>query len=330
MSRSYTRVYVPVDASGFSIAAIDLAVDLAVKLGAAIIGSHVSSASDGGAGLDFLEECCRGAGVAFARRSLTGREDQVILADIRDNAYELVVMGALGTGAVSESQIGSVARRVVRGATTDVLIVKDLLPGSEGPIVAAVDGSPQSIDALGAALELGRGTGRGVEGIVVGESTLTGETSAAIEAARAAAAAEGTDLEVTITEGKPFDRILSVCRERRPWLLVVGRTGAGAVEDQPIGSTTDNLLRLATCNVLVAPGQAALQPATEPPGSSAGRQIAPRRRLTWTEEAERLIEDVPEEQRTDMVRTIEEGARRMGIAIITAETIDKVMLGYIE
>ncbi len=330
MSRSYTRVYVPVDASGFSIAAIDLAVDLAVKLDAAIIGSHVPSSGNSGAGLDFLEESCRSAGLAFARKTLTGREDQVILADIRDNAYELVVMGALGTGAVPESQIGSVARRVVRGATTDVLVVKDLLPGSEGPVVAAVDGSPQSIDALGAALELGRATGRSVEGLVVGESTLTGAASAAIEAARAAAAAEGTDLEVTITEGKPFDRILSVCRERRPWLLVVGRTGAGAVEDQPIGSTTDNLLRLAPCNVLVTPGIAQGTLAFPPADVTADEPVVLRRRLTWTADAERLLEDVPTEQRIEVVRTIEDGARRMGITIITAETIDKVMLGYIE
>lgn len=338
MPRTYRTIYVPVDNSGHSFAAIDLAVDVAARFDARIVGSHVAAsggpAADATAScLDLLEETCRSASVVFERKTLDGRYHRIILEDIAKSHYDLVIMGGLGSGAVDESQIGSVAERVVRRAATDVLIVKDLIPDPEGPILAAVDGSPQSLDALAAALELGRTLGHQVEAIVVGEGRMTGPASNALQAARRAAAAEGVELELTVSEGKPFDRIVKLCREKRPWLLAIGRTGAESEEGDDIGSTTSNLLRLAPCNLLVTPGVRI--PATLPKRESApaAAQIpasAPRRSLKWTEEAERLLEDVPTDQRDDVIRTVEEGARKMGVAVITAETIDRVMLGYID
>ncbi|HZI94743.1 MAG TPA: universal stress protein [Patescibacteria group bacterium] len=335
MPRAYKRIYVPVDNSGYSFAAIDLAVDLATKFDACIVGSHVFAAGVSDSYLDLMEECCRTAAVKFERKTLDGRHHRMILEDIEQNHYDLVIMGALGAGAVDESQLGSVAERVVRGAGTDVLIVKDLIPDPDGAILVAVDGSPQSLEALAAAVEFGRSTGRPVEGIVVGEGHVSGKASVALESARLAAAAEGIEIELTVTEGKPFDRIVKLCREKRPWLLVIGKTGADTEEDDdvPLGSTTANLLRLAPCNVLVTPGVRAGTGRLLPADRTIAALPVPatgQRMLQWTEDAERLLEDVPGEQRPDVIRTVEEGARRMGITIITAETIDKVMLGYID
>jgi len=336
LPRTYKRLYVPVDNSGYSFAAIDLAVDLATKFDAGIVGSHVFAAGVTDSYLDLMEECCRTASVRFERKTFDGRHHRMILEDIKQSHYDLVIMGALGAGAVDESQIGSVAERVVRGATTDVLIVKDLIPDPDGAILVAVDGSAQSIDALCAGVEFGRSTGRGVEGIVVGEGSLAGKASAALESARVAAAAEGTELDLTVTEGKAFDRILKTCREKRPWLLVVGKTGADAdaTDDADLlGSTTSNLLRLAPCSVLVTQGAGVSGQRALPAGRAVAALPAPpadRRMLRWTADAERLLEDVPSEQRRDVIRTVEEGARKMGISVISAETIDKVMLGYID
>jgi len=334
--RSYKRIYVPVDNSGHSFAAIDLAVELAAKFDACVVGSHVFAAGMTDSYLDLMEECCRNASVRFERRTLDGRHHRMILEDLQRGHYDLVIMGALGSGAVEESQIGSVVERVVRGSRTDTLVVKDLIPDTEGPILAAVDGSSPSLDALLSGVELARCTGRSVEGLIVGEGALSGGATTALEAAQAAAGSLGTEIDLTVTEGKPFDRILKLCREKRPWLLVVGKTGSGAEEGDEtasLGSTTANLLRLAPCNVLVAPG-ARVPIARKKP---AVRLVAPppvpaaeRRMLRWTADAERLLEDVPGDQRQDVILTVEEGARRMGISVITADTIDKVMLGYID
>jgi nucleotide-binding universal stress UspA family protein len=283
-----------------------------------------------------MEESCRLALVRFERHALGGRQHRMILEDIHNDQYDLVIMGALGAGAVDESQIGSVTDRVVRGSRTDILIVKDLIPDPDGRILVALDGSEASLQALGAAVEFARSTGHTAEGIVVGQGRLSGRASAALESARAAAAAEGAELSVTVTEGKPFDRILKHCRERRPWLLVVGKTGADMEEGDEkgsLGSTTDNLLRMVPCNILVTPSGeedanrdavrgvvTAVAPVTTPP----------RRTLKWAADAERLLADIPADQRFEVIRTVEDGARRMGVLVVTAETIDKVMLGYID
>ncbi len=324
----------PVDSSGYSFAAIDLAVDLAARLDARIVGTHVAESGGSASYLDLLEECCRGAAVPFLRRTFDGRSHTRILQDVARSHYDLLVMGALGEGAVQGSQIGSVAERVARQAATDVLLVKDLLPDQDGPILAAVDGSRPSLEALGAALALGRATGRVVEGIVVGEDWVAGQASAALDAARRAARDEGAHLDLRVAEGKPFDRILGRCAEMHPWLLTVGRTGTDAEDGDDIGSTAGNLIRLAACNVLLAfPSR--------PTGRRALRGPVERRSLPepqdtgspaviWSEEAKRLLEDVPAEQRAEMIRTVEDGARRLGVPVITSETIDKVMLGYID
>ena len=340
MPRQYRRIYVPVDNSGHSFAAIDIAVDLATKFDAVLVGSHVFAPGTTESYLDLMEECCRTASVKFERHALGGRQHKMILEDIRNDQYDLVIMGALGAGAVDESQIGSVADRVIRGATTDILIVKDLIPDPDGRILVAVDGSEASLQALGAAVEFARSTGHTAEGIVVGQGRLSGRASAALESARAAAAAEGAELSITVTEGKPFDRILKHCREKRPWLLVVGKTGADMEESDDmgslgsaLGSTTDNLLRMVPCNILVTPcAQAAGERGTDPAvvSTAAPALQAARRTLKWAADAERLLADVPADQRVEVIRTVEEGARKMGITVITAETIDKVMLGYID
>ncbi len=330
MPRTYRRLYVPVDNSGHSFAAIDLAVDLATRMKATLIGSHVFSDGAAGSYLDLLEECCRTASVPFERRELRGRSHQALIEDIAAGGCDMVIMGALGAGAVDESQLGSVTDRVVRAVATDVLVVKDLIP-AEGPIIAGVDGSPQSLEALCAALSFSTATGRSVEGVVVADGPLARAASQALESARARAAAEETDLEFIVTEGKPFDRILKTCREKKPWLLVVGKAGADGGQNEPgsLGSTTGNLLRMAPCNVLVTAGAPAAVPAG-PLVRATAAPVSVERRMAWSEDAQRLLEDVPADQRLEVIRTVEEGARRLGVSVITADTIDRVMLGYID
>src|SRR5262245_61607259 len=265
MSRAYSRIYVPVDRSGHSFAAIDLAIDLAARLGAGLVGCHARAAGAASGGLELMQECCRTASVPFRAKSLDvgQRPHAAILHDIGDEDCDLVVVGALGEGAVSGSQIGSVAERIVRGSPTGVVVVKDLLPDPDAPILAAVDGSAASLRALDVALDLSRASARGLEAIVVGEERLAGEVARATDAASAAATARGGRPEVVIGGGKPFDRILAACRERRPWLLALGRNGADVLgEDDDLGSTSTNLLRLASCNLLVVPAAGVPAPRT--------------------------------------------------------------------
>src|SRR6266516_6860755 len=164
----YKHVYVPVDNSEHSNRAIDLAVELGKAVGASLTGSHVYAArlhdyrfkqmeytlpeeykdetelerqrkihdslitmglqliSD--SYLDVMERRSAAIGIAFERRTYDGRTFQPLVDEIRTSRYDLVIIGALGMGAVKDSLIGSVCERVVRRVTTDTLVVKDIRP----------------------------------------------------------------------------------------------------------------------------------------------------------------------------------------------------------
>jgi len=160
----YSRIYVPLDNSEHSNACIDVAVALAEAFGASCTGSHVYAArmhdyrfkqmeytlpeeyqdesellrqrrihdSLITTGLQLISDSytdvmryrCMERGVAFEPRMLDGRNWEEIVRDVTDNPCDLVVMGALGMGAVKESRLGSVCERVVRRVRTDTLVVR--------------------------------------------------------------------------------------------------------------------------------------------------------------------------------------------------------------
>ena len=147
MRSMYKTIYVPVDNSDHSNACIRIAVDLADKVKASIVGSHVYAArmhdyrfkqmeytlpeeykdetelerqrkihdslitmglrmiSD--SYLDVLEAECGQRGIPFEAKTFDGKHHVEIRKDIRASKYDLVVMGAIGVGAVRQSLMGS-------------------------------------------------------------------------------------------------------------------------------------------------------------------------------------------------------------------------------
>ena len=100
-----------------------------------------------------------------------GKNYKVIADDINESDYDLVILGALGLGAVRDSMIGSVCERVTRRIKTDALVIKNTAPIEDqlaangngevghiagGHIVVAIDGSPESFAGLRTAIELGK------------------------------------------------------------------------------------------------------------------------------------------------------------------------------
>jgi nucleotide-binding universal stress UspA family protein len=101
-------------------------------------------------------------------KSLEGRNWIELVRDIKESNYDLVVMGALGLGAIRDSQLGTVAERVIRRIQTDTLVVKNLpaLQGDKptsGKIVVAVDGSGHSFGGLKTAIDMAKKLNRPLE-----------------------------------------------------------------------------------------------------------------------------------------------------------------------
>src|SRR5262245_23008743 len=138
----FKKIYVPVDKSEYSNRAIGMALALAQAWNATIVGSHVYAAkmhdyrfkqmeytlpeeyqdetelarqrkihdslitmglqliSD--SYLNVMERRAAESGIAFVRRTYDGRTFQPLVDDIRGERYDLVIIGALGMGAVKD------------------------------------------------------------------------------------------------------------------------------------------------------------------------------------------------------------------------------------
>ncbi len=390
----YRQIMVPLDNSEYSNCAADLAVTLGELFGATLTGSHVYAAkmhdyrfkqmeytlpeeyqderelerqrkihdslitmglqliSD--SYIDVMERKCRERGLTFERKMFDGRTFQPLVEDIRKSGYDLVVMGALGLGAVKDSLIGSVTERVVRRVCTDVLVVKNVQPLAEqanGTILVGIDGSPQSFAGLKSAIAIGRATGRQVEAVGVYDpylhyamfNSIVGVLSekaskifkfkeqeklheeiidtglakiyqSHLEVARTVAADDGIDLKITLLDGKAFEKIIQYIRKRKPWLLVLGRIGVHSDESMDIGSNAENLLRLAPCHVLLT--SAKFYPPIDVKAEEA---------VSWTDEAIARMERVPQFVKGIAKTAVLRFALERGHSVVTSSVIDQVM-----
>jgi nucleotide-binding universal stress UspA family protein len=390
----YTHIYVPVDNSDFSNRAIDLAVELGKAFGARLTGIHVYAArlhdyrfkqmeytlpeeykdenelerqrkihdsliamglqliSD--SYLDVMGKKAEAAGLAFARKMIDGKHYKVLVEDTQASDYDLVVIGALGMGAVKDSQLGSVTERYVRHVDRDTLVVRsaDALRDAQGAIVACIDGSPQSFHGLKIGIALAKATGRPLRAIgvydpylhyamfngIVGvlnekaskifrfkeqeqlheeiiDTGLAKIYQSHLEIGRKLAAEDGVDLDITLLDGKCFEKILTFARKEQPWLLILGRVGVHSDEHETdLGSNTENLLRLAPCNVLLTGGK------FYPPLDVKAEEI-----IAWTEEAEARMERVPPQVKGVARTALLRYAIEQGHTVITNKVIDEAM-----
>src|SRR5437762_1481755 len=390
----YKHVYVPVDNSEHSNRAIDLAVELGKAFGARLTGSHVYAArlhdyrfkqmeytlpeeykdenelerqrkihdSLIAMGLQLISESyldvmkvkAEAAGLAFTPKMMDGKHYKALIEDTLASDYDLVVMGALGMGAVKDSQLGSVTERFVRRVERDTLVVRnpDALQGGQGAIVVGLDGSPQSFHGLKIGLALSRALTRPLQAIAVYDPYLhyamfngivgvlnekaskifrfkeqeqlheeiidTGLAKiyqSHLEIARKLAAEDGVDLSITLLDGKCFEKVLTFARKEQPWLLILGRVGVHSDEtEKDLGSNTENLMRLAPCNVLLTGGR------FYPPLDVKAEEI-----IAWTEEAEARMERVPPQVKGVARTALLRYAIEQGHTVITNRVIDEAM-----
>src|SRR5437667_43749 len=294
------------------------------------------------------------AGLAFERKMSDGKHYKVLIDDTRASDDDLVVMGALGMGAVKDSQLGSVTERYVRHVDRDTLVVRspDALKDAQGAIVVCVDGSPQSFNGLKLGIAIGKALGRPVHAVAVYDPYLhyamfngivgvlnekaskifrfkeqeqlheeiidTGLAKiyqSHLEIGRKLAADDGIELDITLLDGKCFEKILTFARKEQPWLLIMGRVGVHSEENETdLGSNTENLLRLAPCNVLLTGGK------FYPPLDVKAEEI-----ISWTEEAEARMERVPPQVKGVARTALLRYAIEQGHTVITNKVIDEAM-----
>jgi len=107
--------------------------------------------------LDHAERQCQEANLIFTRCSLEGKNYRELARETNSGRYDLLVMGALGLGAIQGSRVGTVCQRVLRRSDIDTLVIKQPeRPVTDGPIVVAIDGSQKAYGGLLTAFSLAR------------------------------------------------------------------------------------------------------------------------------------------------------------------------------
>jgi nucleotide-binding universal stress UspA family protein len=133
-------------------------------------------------------------------------------------------------------------------------------------ILTANDGSLGGLKALGAAIELARQVSAELHMVTVEElprfpasiDEVAEEKNEAnhrfapvIAAAKAQTSAPGMKIETHLVPGHVAEAIVGLVNDRGFDLLVVGFMGHSQLYERIIGGTTDRLVRLAPCAVLV-------------------------------------------------------------------------------
>lgn len=385
---TYRHLYLPLDNSAHSLAGVDLAIAYAVAHGSKLTGSHVYAAKlhdrrfrqmEGGlpepyrkeeklieqrdihddlitrglriisdSYLDVFTARCQPAGVPHQSVSLEGKNWQRLVEDIGGSDADLVVIGALGLGAVECSQLGSVCERVARRIDRDLLVVRDPQATDRSAVVVALDGSPQSYGALLTAIELGKAFERPVEAVAVFDpnfhyvafnsiaKVLSPEAASVfrfedqeklheeiidsglakiyqghLDVAKRIAAERGVDIGTRLLAGKSYEQLLRHAHESRPWLMLLGRIGVHSEADMDLGSATEVMLRQAPCNLLLSAR------VYEPPLDHIAETT-----MAWTDEAEARMTKVPDFVRAMARKAVVRHAADAGHTVVTSDVID--------
>lgn len=239
--------------------------------------------------LDVFKNKCGEASVPHECLLLEGKNYYEIIKEVQGNQYDLVILGARGLASVDENVIGSVCERVVRRIKTDVLVVKNMR--LEGKMVIAVDGSAQSFAGVKSAISFAKLFNLKLTAVSVFDphyhrvafesiaNVLSKEAGQVfrfkeqetlheeiidkglakiyqghLDRVNRMAADAGVKTDIVLMDGKPYDKILKYILHEKPTTVILGRTGVHNTNGLDLGSTTENLLRLASCNVLLTGG----------------------------------------------------------------------------
>ena len=190
---------------------------------------------------------------------------------------DLLVIGTHGRSGFERLLLGSVAERVLRKANCPVLTVPKRLPDAvpAGPvlykrILCPVDFSDSSLHALQYAVSMAQEADGQLTvlhamahefehepdfvydaGMTIGNFLAEREEALRRRLQEAiAGATEFCSVESLMTHGKPWREVLRVAADRQSDLIVMGVQGRGAADLLFFGSTTQHVVREASCPVL--------------------------------------------------------------------------------
>ncbi|QRP42913.1 universal stress protein [Amycolatopsis sp. FDAARGOS 1241] len=197
-------------------------------------------------------EVARGAGAADVRERLDPDRPAPALLDLAGQASAVVV--GHGQGRFGSLLAGSVAMALAAHAPRPVVVARgDLwdVPAAAGPVVAGIDGGPDTVAVVAAAFTEAASLGAALLVLHAKNDPDVGETASALDEVLEEPSRHHPDVlvEHTVVGGRPRHELLE--RSANAQLIVLGRRGRGGFPGLLLGSTVQALVHHAASPVLV-------------------------------------------------------------------------------
>jgi nucleotide-binding universal stress UspA family protein len=222
--------------------------------------------------------CARDPGIVVDAAVDIGQPVDRILARAIEWPADLIVMGTHGASGFQHLMLGSVTEKVLRKAPCPVFTVPPRAQASSQlpfkRLLCAVDFSNASLHALDAAVSLARESNTTLTLLHVLEwpwdeppaptlKELPPESASSVAEFRRYSEASAVQrlrsvshdadpacaLETRVSNGKPYVEILRVAAEEQSDVIIIGVHGRNPLEMALFGSTTNQIVRRATCPV---------------------------------------------------------------------------------
>ncbi len=165
----------------------------------------------------------------------------------------MIVVGRRGRSGLEKVLLGSAAAKVIGHAPCKVLVVPKAARIAFKNILVATDGSEHARTAAAEAIEIVKRCGSRLIAVSVARSEDEKEKARAnADDVALAAQKAGSYAETMAPVGKPHEIIAATAKDRGVDLIVMGAYGKTGLKRLLMGSTTEKLIGLASCAVLVA------------------------------------------------------------------------------
>jgi len=176
-----------------------------------------------------------------------------IVDEAKEKKVDMIIVGKHGRRGLSKVLMGSVAAKVIGHAPCKVLVVPKSARIEYRSILVGIDGSEHSYRAAAESVEIAkrRGSSLIVVSAIRSESEAA-DAKASVDRVAEMAQKEGVQVEVLTPVGRPHDVIAEIAGGRGVDLIVMGAYGKTGLRKALMGSSTEKVIGLAKCSVLVS------------------------------------------------------------------------------
>lgn len=199
-------------------------------------------------------------GIYSCEFSLLVGEDpyRLIVREAEEKNVDMIIIGRRGRRGIMKMLMGSVTAKVIGHTPCKVLVVPRAARIEYRSILLATDGSEHSMAAAREAIAIARRCGSGLLAVSVMHSDAeAAEAEAHVKEVADLARQDNIDVRTETPAGRPHTAIVELAGGRGVDLIVMGAHGKTNLRHLVMGSTTERVIGLASCAVMVVPAPAA-------------------------------------------------------------------------